>query len=165
MISRKRHKRLANLLYWKDHYAQLLAYRFPRSFFIGRSFRSPQRALHPRRLNVGASYAFYFMLERGANKFNQYTYSTKAPFVIYLDFESILEPSNPRIKHTTLIHQHKVFAASAVLTFSLYNFDQWTVMKVGENALAKFLETHIVWEAEIVAMVRTNRAMKRLSAR
>ena len=38
-------------------------------------------------------------------------------------------------------------------------------MKVGENALAEFLETLIVWEAEIVAILQTNRAMKRLNAR
>ena len=38
-------------------------------------------------------------------------------------------------------------------------------MKVVENALAEFLATLIVWKAEIVAMLLTNRAMKRLSAR
>ena len=38
-------------------------------------------------------------------------------------------------------------------------------MKAGENALGKFLDRLIVWEAEIVAILRTNRAMKRLSAR
>ena len=38
-------------------------------------------------------------------------------------------------------------------------------MKVGENALAEFLDTLIVWEAAIVAILRMNRAMKRLSAR
>ena len=37
-------------------------------------------------------------------------------------------------------------------------------MKVGENALAELLYTLIVWEAEIVAIFRTNQAMKRLSA-
>ena len=37
-------------------------------------------------------------------------------------------------------------------------------MKVGENALAEFLDTLIVWEAEIVTILFTNQAMKRLSA-
>ena len=36
-------------------------------------------------------------------------------------------------------------------------------MKVGKNALAKFLGTLMVWETEIEAILRTNRAMKRLS--
>ena len=38
-------------------------------------------------------------------------------------------------------------------------------MKVGENALAEFFDALIVWEAEIVAILRTNRAIKRLSTR
>ena len=40
-------------------------------------------------------------------------------------------------------------------------------MKVGANALAEFLDALIVWdaEAEIMAILRTNRTMKRLSAR
>ena len=98
-------------------------------------------------------------------KFNQYKYCTKAPFVIYADFKFILEPSGRHVKHTTYTQQHKVCAAAAILTSSFYDFDQRTVMKVGENALAEFLDALIVWEAEIVAILRTNRAMKRLSAR
>ena len=38
-------------------------------------------------------------------------------------------------------------------------------MKVGENTLAEFLDSLIVCGAEIVAILLTNRAMKRLSAR
>ena len=38
-------------------------------------------------------------------------------------------------------------------------------MNVGEKALADFLDTLIVWEAKIVAILRTNRAMKRLIVR
>ena len=38
-------------------------------------------------------------------------------------------------------------------------------MKVGENAFAEFLDSLFVWEAEIVAILVTNRAMNRLSAR
>ena len=97
-------------------------------------------------------------------KFNQYKFCTKAPFVIYADFESILEPSGRQVKQTTYTQQQKVCAAAAILTSSFYNFDQRTVMKVGENALAEFLDSLIVLEAEIVAILRTNRAMIRLSA-
>ena len=32
-------------------------------------------------------------------KFSQYKYCTKAPFVIYAIFESILEPSDRQVKH------------------------------------------------------------------
>ena len=98
-------------------------------------------------------------------KFNQYKYCIKAPVVIYADFTSILEPSGGIMKHTTYTQQHKVCAAAAILTTSYYNFDQHTVMKVGKNAVAEFLDALIVWEAKIVAILRTNQAMKRLSAR
>ena len=83
-------------------------------------------------------------------KFNQYTYCTKAPFVIYDDFESIFEPLGRQVKHTTYTQQHYVCAAAAILTSRIYEFDRKEVMQVGENALAKFLNTLIVWEAEIV---------------
>ena len=39
-----------------------------------------------------------------------------------------------------------------------------TVIKVGENALAKFLNVLIEWETTIVEELRTNRPMKRMSA-
>ena len=97
--------------------------------------------------------------------FNQYKYCTKAPFVIYADFESILEPSGRQVKHTTYTQQHKVCAAAAILISSFDYFDERTVLKVGENALADFLDALIVWEAVIVVILRTNRSMKRLSAR
>ena len=67
------------------------------------------------------------------------------------------------MKQTTYKQQHKLSAAAAILTSSFYNFDQRTVMKVGENALAEFLDALIVWEADIVAILRTNCSIKRLS--
>ena len=51
-------------------------------------------------------------------KFNQYKYCTKAPFIIYADFELILEPSCRQIKQTTNTQQHKICAAAAILTSS-----------------------------------------------
>ena len=98
-------------------------------------------------------------------KFNQYKFCIKAFFVIYADFESIFEPFGLQVKWTTYTQQHKVCAAAAILISSYYNFDQRTVMKVRTNALADFLDALIVWEAEIVAIVRTNQKTKRLSAR
>ena len=50
-------------------------------------------------------------------------YCTNAPFVIYANFESILEPSNCQVIHITYTQQHKVCAAAAILTLSFYNFD------------------------------------------
>ena len=98
-------------------------------------------------------------------KFNHYKYCTKAPFVIYADFEAIHEPLGRKVNQTNYTQQHKVCAAAAILTSRFYEFDQRVVIYVGENALAEFLDTLIVWEAEIVEKLRTNRAMNRLSAR
>ena len=56
-------------------------------------------------------------------KFIQYKVFTKAPFVIYADFESILELSGFHVKHITYTQQHKVCAATAILTSSIYNFN------------------------------------------
>ena len=97
-------------------------------------------------------------------KFYNYKYCTLAPFVIYADFESILEPINRQAKQTTYSQQHKVCAAAAVLCSTLGNYNQLMVMKVGENALAEFLDVLIEWETAIVEEVRTNRPMKRMSA-
>ena len=83
----------------------------------------------------------------------QYIYCTNTPFVIYADFESIFEPSNCQIKHTTNTQEHKVCAAEAILISSFYNFYQRTVIKVIENALAEFLDTLIVCKAEIVTIL------------
>ena len=78
---------------------------------------------------------------------------------------SIFEQSCRQVKQTTYTQQHKVCAATAILTSSCFNFDRPTVMKVGENALVEFFDTLNVWEAEIVAILRTNRARMLLSAR
>ena len=87
-----------------------------------------------------------------------------APFVIYADFESILEPLGRQAKQTTYSQQHKVCAAAAILCSTLGQYNQLMVMKVGENALAEFLDVLIEWATAIVEELRTNRPMKRMSA-
>ena len=48
------------------------------------------------------------------------------------------------MKHITYTQQHKVYAAAAIFTLSVYNFDKRTVIKVDENAHAEFLDSLIV---------------------
>ena len=86
------------------------------------------------------------------------------PFVIYADFEFILEPLGRQVKKTTYSLQHKVCAAATILFSTLGNYNQLTVMKVGKNALAEFLEVLIEWETAIVEELQTNRPMKPMSA-
>ena len=97
-------------------------------------------------------------------KFFNYKFCTMAPFVIYADFESILEPLGRQVKQTTYSQQHKVCAAAAILCSTLARYNQLTVTKVGENALTEFLDVLIEWETAIVEELRTNRPMKRMSA-
>ena len=183
VISRKNYEHVANLLYWKGHYAPIT--NIIRLFSdITKHDHEHQICLHCLgHFRTEESYARHKQLctrddfisvlhvlptpgsKQAEIKFKQYKYCTKSPFVIYADFESIIELSNRQVKHTTYTQQHKVCAAAAILMLSFYNFDQRTVMKVGENALAEFLDTLILWETEIVSILRTNRAVKRLSAR
>ena len=183
VISRKSYERFANILYWKENYAPITC--IP-SLFVNITKHKPHKqfclrclrhfsledvlARHKERCTREDLVSVLYVLptpsfKQGKIKFSQYKYYTKAPFVIFADFVSILEPSGRQVKHTTDTQQHKVCAAAVILTSSFYNFDQRTVMKVGENALVEFLDTLIVWEAEIVAILGTNIAMKRLSAR
>ena len=97
-------------------------------------------------------------------KFFNYKFCTMAPFVIYADFESILDQLGRQSTQTTYSQQHKVCAAAAIFCSTLGQYNQLTVMKVGENALTEFLDVLIEWETAIVEELRTNRPMKRMSA-
>ena len=183
VISSKNYERVANLLYWNNHYAPIIS--IPRLFsditkhtpqkhfclrclghFLSKEIVARHKELCTRDDFMSVLHVLPVPGSKQEQiKFNQYKYCTKSLFVIYADFESILEPFGRQVKRTTYTQQHKVCAAAAILTSSFYYFDKRTVMKVGETALAEFLDSLIVWEAEIVAILRTNRAMKRLSAR
>ena len=65
------------------------------------------------------------------------------PFVIYADFESILEPLGCQAMQTTYSQHHKVCAAAAIFSSNLGRYNQLTVMKVEENALSEFLDVLI----------------------
>ena len=97
-------------------------------------------------------------------KFYNYMFCTMATFVIYADFKSMFEPFGFQTIHTTCSHHHKVFAAAAILCFTLGRCNQLTMTKVGENALAELLDVLIKWEMAIVKELRINRLMQRISA-
>ena len=119
VISRKNHERLANLLYWKNHYAPITSIRRlfsditkhnPQKHFCYRCFGhfSSENVL-ARHKELCTRDDFVSVLhvlpvpgsKQAEIKFNQYNCCTKAPFVIYADFESILELSGRQLKHTT----------------------------------------------------------------
>ena len=78
-------------------------------------------------------------------KFINFKFCTIAPFVIYADFDSILEPLGRQANQTTYTQHHKVCAASAILCSTLGQYNQLTVMKLGANALSEFLDLLIEW--------------------
>ena len=136
VISRKNHERVANLLYWKNHYAPITS--IPRLFSditkhdhehqiclrcLGHFRTEESYARHKQLCTRNDFMSVLHVLptpgsKQAQIKFNQYKNCTKAPFVIYADFESILEPSGRQVKHTTYTQQHKVCAAAAILTSS-----------------------------------------------
>ena len=148
VITRKNYERVANLVYWKNHYApnanisrlfsDLTKGKREHQICLRclRHFQTEEVLNRHKVLCTRDDYmsVLHVLPTPGSKqaqiKFNQYKYCTKAPFVIYADFESIFEPSGRQVKHTTYTQQHNVCAAAAMLTSSCYNFDQRTVMKV-----------------------------------
>ena len=101
--------------------------------------------------------------EQAHIKFRQFRNTFRAPFVIYADFESILEPMERRVKQTLYNQQHKISAACAMLVTSITAFPHQTWLGSGENALSEFLTQIIKWESECIEYLKNNIPMKPLS--
>ena len=182
VISRKNYDLVANLLYWKDHFAPITS--IPRLFSditkhghehqicircLGHFHTEESYERHKKLCTLNDFMSVLHVLPSPGSKqvqlkFYNYKFCTMAPFVIYANFESILEPIGRQVKQTTYSKQHKVCAAAAILCSTLGNYNQLTVIKVGENAIAEFLDVLIEWETAIVEDLRTNWPMKRMSA-
>ena len=182
VISRKNHEHVANLLYWKGHYAPIT--NISRLFSdITKHGYEHQICLcclgHFQTEETFDRHKLFFTREdfmsvlhvlptpgskQAQLKFYNYKFCTMAPFLIYADFESILEPLGRQVKQTTYSQQHKVCSAAAILCSTLGRYNQLTVTKVGEMALTESLDVLIEWETAIVEELRTNRPMKRISA-
>ena len=101
--------------------------------------------------------------EQAHIKFRQFRNTYPAPFVIYADFESILEPLDRRVKQTLFNQQHKISAACAMLVSTIGDVPTQTWVTVGENALSEFLTQIIAWETLCIDHLKNNIPMKRLS--
>ena len=78
------------------------------------------------------------MLEFKASKFQ-----TRAPFVIYADFECFVEPINEHIGHSFLYQQHRSIAAAALLCSPYAAFNNTFWMLTGLDAVVRFLNKMI----------------------
>ena len=101
--------------------------------------------------------------ERAQIKFNQFKNTIKVPFVMYADFESILEPLGTNMQRKTFAQHHKVCAAAVIISSNLSEFNQRTIIKVGPHAFYNFLEELIYWESEIISVLKRNVQMKQLN--
>ena len=103
--------------------------------------------------------------ERAEIKITQFKNTTRACFVIYADFESILEPLGKDVQRTTFVQHHKVCAAAAIFCSYMPDFNQRTIMKFGPQALSDFLDEIIKWESTIIEVPIRNLKIKVLNMR
>ena len=181
VINRNNHERVANLLYWNELYAPItsIACLFsditkhghqnnfcPRGLghFSSDDVLARHKELCTEMISCRCCMCFLHPNQKSQLKFINYKFCTIAPFVIYADFESILEPLGRKANLTTYTKKHKVCEAAAILCSTLGRYNQLTVMKVRKNALSEFLDVLIKWETAILEKLQTNRPIKRMSA-
>ena len=119
VISRKTNERVTNLLFWKEHYEPIS--KFPRLFHdlikhdhqqqiclrcLGHFHSEESFARHTELCTRDDFMSVLHVLpapgsKQAQLKFYNYKFCTMAPFVIYADFESILEPLGRQVKQTT----------------------------------------------------------------
>ena len=97
-------------------------------------------------------------------EFKNFKYQTRAPFVIYADLESVLEPIEERSGYTLLYQRHRCCAAAAILCSPYAGFNNLWFMHTGENALERFLEKLIEWEGLCVEYLKANCRMRTLTS-
>jgi hypothetical protein len=180
-VSRKNYPREANLLYWNQHYA-LIAH-FNRLFgditktddqhhfcmrclgyFNNADILARHQQLCTREDFVSTLHVLPAPDSKQAHiRFMNFKTCTMAPFVIYADFESILEPMDLTNKQTHYTQKHKLCAAAAIISSKFNDFNGRFTLHVGPDALFKFLDDLIQMEKDMLEMLKANRRMNRLS--
>ena len=158
------YSRTADLLYWNEHYAaitnlsRLLSgvtkekyrkYFCRKCWYYAKSERLLE--LHRKLCSRPDFISTLHLLpapdsEKSYIKFKEFRKTSNAPFVIYADFESILETIDKQNKRTHYVQHHKVCAAAAILCSYIPEMDNQIMMYCGPNALADFLNQLIKWE-------------------
>ena len=101
--------------------------------------------------------------EQALIKFNQFFNTYDAPFVVYADFESIVEPIQRQNKNTLYDQHHKISAACAILVSTIKAVPTRTWHSIHVNALSEFLKNLIDWERKWIDHLKNNIPMQRLS--
>ena len=133
IISRKNKPRWANLLYWNEHYAPIknigrlfsdISKHDHHKNFCFRClgyFSSPELLARNQKLCSREDFMSVVHVlpkpnsEKSHIKFREFSNTSKAPFVICANFESILEPIDMQNKHTHYSQLHKFCGAAAIL--------------------------------------------------
>jgi hypothetical protein len=180
-ISEKNYPRTANLLYWNEHYAPIVS--IPKLFFdltkhdhqqficircLGHFSTQSTFERHQRLCTREDFMSVVHMLPSPGSgfdeiKFRDFRNSSRAPFVIYADFESILKPIDRQRKATHFLQQHEVCSAAAILVSTVPEMNNLRVIFTGPNALSHFLEKLIQWESTCIEYLRKNIPMKELT--
>ena len=160
-ISKKPYPRTANLLYWDEHYAPItdiprlfqdickhkerknICIRCLGSFYTEESLFKQQRFCTREDFMSVVHVLPAAETEQSHIKFKQVRNTYRVPFVIYTDFESILEPMERRVKQTLYNQQHKISAACTKLVSNVPAVPTQTWVSIGENVLSEFLNTLI----------------------
>ena len=81
--------------------------------------------------------------EQAHIKFRQFLNTYEAPFVVYADFESILEPIQRQNKNTIYNQHHKISAACTILVSTIKAVPTRTWHSIKETALSESVRTRI----------------------
>lgn len=91
--------------------------------------------------------------------FNDVRKQLKVPFVIYVDFESILVPCegerlNEHVSYTQKTHNHKASGFCYIVVSDVEDFNTPPMVYRGEDAVEKFLECLLMEEKRITSILK-----------
>lgn len=174
--SRRQLPREIDLLYWNDHYAWIKDFgalvhditKHEHRLIIHkpcftRFSSTEQLANHVCSKEDWVSIQHILPPPNTMLEFKAYKYQTRAPFVIYADFECLVEPINEHIGHSVLYQQHRSIAAAALLCSPYAAFNNTFWMHTGLDAVDRFLNKMIEWELMCVEYLKANCKMRTLS--
>ena len=101
--------------------------------------------------------------EQSNIKYRKFSKTSQAPFVIYADFESILEPMDKQNNRTHYGQLHKVCAAAAILCSYIPEMINKVMIFSGLNPLEEFLNKFIQWKNKCIYYLKINIPMKSLN--
>ena len=96
-------------------------------------------------------------------EFKNFKFQTPAPFVIYIDLESILDPMIEPQGNTTFYQRHKCCSAAALLCSNIPIFNNHWFIYTGDDVHVRLLEKLVEWEEKCVIYLKSKRPMRDLT--